>query len=61
MNCKHNILTAIQPEYTGIEFSYTNTNNKLDIVPEYFMYKRYKCETCGKIVVILHAIILEVP
>ncbi len=48
--CGHGKLTAID-NYSSVDVQGWKES------PDYFMYKRYKCEDCGGTVIVLHAVV----
>jgi hypothetical protein len=56
-NCQHNYLKSFD-NFTGLEI---NFNDKTDSkICGQFMYKKYKCLDCGKMVVVLNAVVEEI-
>jgi len=54
MKCNHERLIVDDPDIAA-EVNITPDDSKK--FPEYFMYRRYKCEGCGRIVTVLHAVV----
>jgi len=55
--CEHNKLIAID-DYTGIQGNFENKTNSQ--ICGMFVYKKYKCEDCGRIITVLNAVVEEI-